>query len=200
MANYSEISLKPDQTYTSCYCEENVWHLCDKIDKSKLLAENQKAFVIFISNKNKAVPLWNQSSSKDQEGLVIWDYHVILIIKSDEDSTVFDLDTNLPYPCEFNCYSEGTFKSDENILEQFHRKFRVIHIKDYLSNFASDRRHMKDENGQWLKPPPNYPCIQTSDCTNNITDFISMEMGTGVGQVVCMSKFNEMFSRKSDTE
>ena len=60
MANYSEISVTSDQTYTSCYCEENVWNLCDKIDKSKLLAENQKAFVIFISNKNyvgtKSVP------------------------------------------------------------------------------------------------------------------------------------------------
>ena len=116
MTDFSEISQKSDQTYTSCYCEENIWHLCDKIKKTNRLTENQKAFVIFISNKNKTVPLWNQSSSQDQEGLVIWDYHVILIIRNDDGSTVFDLDTNLPYPCEFNCYTSGTFKSDENIL------------------------------------------------------------------------------------
>ena len=84
MAEYDEISLKSDQSYTSCYCEENVWKLCDKIRNTKnliYLQEEDKAFVVFISNENRTVPLWRQSASEEEEGLVIWDYHVILIIK-----------------------------------------------------------------------------------------------------------------------
>jgi len=200
MTLYTQISSKPNQIYTSCYCEENIWHLCDKIKKSNISTENQTPYVIFISNDNKTVPLWSQSSSKSEDGLVIWDYHVILIIKTDQGSTVFDLDTNLQYPCDYNSYSQDTFKSDDNILEQFHRKFRVIPFEDFLLNFASDRHHMKDENGQWLQPPPDYPCIQTPKSTNNINDFISMKPNSCPGEVVSLEKLNQIFSRDSDTE
>ena len=78
-----------------------------------------KCWVVFVSNKKRVVPLWRQKAGKDEEKLVIWDYHVILIIKTDERSTVFDLDTNLPYPCDFKSYTQETFKSDDDILEQF---------------------------------------------------------------------------------
>ena len=107
---------------------------------------------------------------------------------------MFDLDTNLPYPCDFKSYTHETFKSEDNILEQFHRKFRVIPFDDYLLNFASDREHMKDDNGQWLKPPPDYPCIQTQNCTNNIDNFISMNPNTGVGEIIPLKRLNDMFS------
>ena len=198
MTDYGDISSKREQIYTSCYCEENIWHLCDKIKKSNCLKENHKAYVIFISNENRAVPLWNQASSQSEEGLVIWDYHVILIIKTNTASEVYDLDTSLPYPCDFQSYTKATFKSDENILEQFHRKFRVIPFEDYLLNFASDRHHMKDDKGQWIKPPPEYPCIQTPNCRNNIDEFISMKLDKGVGKVVSLCKFNAMFSLNDD--
>ena len=198
MSDYGVISSKREQIYTSCYCEENIWHLCDKIKKSKCLKESHKAYVIFISNENRAVPLWNQASSESEEGLVIWDYHVILILKKNNASEVYDLDTSLPYPCDFQSYTKATFKSDENILEQFHRKFRVIPFEDYLLNFASDRHHMKDDKGQWIKPPPEYPCIQTPNCTNNIDEFISMKLNIGVGEVVSFRKFNDLFSLNND--
>ena len=37
MATYEELSAKVDQSYTSCYCEENIWKLCEKINKSDKL-------------------------------------------------------------------------------------------------------------------------------------------------------------------
>lgn len=86
MAEYEEISNKSVQDYTSCYCEENVWKLCEKICHSKNLApllEEESVFAIFISNDNKTVPLWCQLASQDQEGYVVWDYHVILVIKGE---------------------------------------------------------------------------------------------------------------------
>ena len=202
MADYDEISLKSDQNYTSCYCEENVWKLCDKIRNSKNLIrlhEEEKTFVVFISNDKRTVPLWHQSASKQEEGLVIWDYHVIFIVKNQLNSTVYDLDTSLPYPSDFDSYSKCTFKSDEDMKQQYHRKFRVIKSKDYLGNFASDRSHMKDKSGQWVKPPPTYPCIQISSSSNNIDLFISMDGNVGWGNVLSLTEFNDKFSYKRDT-
>ena len=55
MAVYEALSVKSEQTYTSCYCEENVWKLCEKIQSTMglngLLKEG-KAFAVFISNDN----------------------------------------------------------------------------------------------------------------------------------------------------
>jgi hypothetical protein len=42
------------------------------------------------------------------------------------------------------------------------RYFRVIPANEFLKEFASDRRHMKRPDGTWIKPPPNYPAIQTA--------------------------------------
>lgn len=41
----------------------------------------------------------------------------------------------------------------------FFRRFRVIKAREYLDNFSSDRKHMLDADGKWLKPPPEWPCI-----------------------------------------
>ena len=37
--------------------------------------------MVFVSNKKQVVPLWRQKAGKDEEKLVIWDYHVLLILR-----------------------------------------------------------------------------------------------------------------------
>ena len=55
-------------------------------------------------------------------------------------------------------------------------------ILQFLQKFASDRRHMKKSDGTWMKPPPNYPCISTTEATHNLDEFISMEQNSpGLG-------------------
>ena len=39
--------------------------------------------VVFVSNKKQVVPLWRQRAGKDEEKLVIWDYHAVLIYRPD---------------------------------------------------------------------------------------------------------------------
>ena len=46
--------------------------------------EVSKCWVVFVSNKKRVVPLWRQKAGRDEEKLVIWDYHVILIYKPDD--------------------------------------------------------------------------------------------------------------------
>ncbi|KAJ8273121.1 hypothetical protein GJAV_G00097680 [Gymnothorax javanicus] len=146
--------------YTSCYCEENVWKLCEYV-RTQNEGNLDHIYAVFISNERRMIPIWKQKSSHGDQP-VIWDYHVILLHQGPvAQSCIYDLDTTLPYPCQFNVYMNEAFRSEDFIKPAFRRKFRVVPADTYLKNFASDRSHMKDVNGAWRMPPPPYPCIET---------------------------------------
>uniref|UniRef100_A0A8D1FF94 Protein N-terminal glutamine amidohydrolase n=1 Tax=Sus scrofa TaxID=9823 RepID=A0A8D1FF94_PIG len=149
-AHYQPASPPRDAcVYNSCYCEENIWKLCEYI-KNHDQYPLEECYAVFISNERKM------------------DYHVVLLhVSSGGQSFIYDLDTVLPFPCPFDTYVEDAFKSDEDIHPQFRRKFRVIRADSYLKNFASDRSHMKDSSGNWREPPPSYPCIETGGISPN---------------------------------
>jgi len=184
--------------YTRYYCEENVWKSCEFVNKNASAGEIKKCFAVFISNLSRTVPLWCQKASTSTDGLVMWDYHVIFIYEN-EKSWVYDMDSRLPFPCEFSEYSSNTFKDEQSLKLNFQRSFRVIEAHTFLQQFASDRLHMKNANsGEWLKPPPSYPCIQTPESTNNLQDFISMDSKVGVGQVFNLENFNRRFTHSEN--
>ncbi|KAH9926113.1 N-terminal glutamine amidase-domain-containing protein [Fomitopsis serialis] len=123
--------LPHDSIYTSCYCEENVYLLA-KAFASKAEEDADwpwQVSVVFISNHGKTVALWNQ---KAREGVVVWDYHVILVLRSRdhmqsseqdpthredgerrtepaEDGWVYDFDTRLTVPSRWTDYVSNTF-------------------------------------------------------------------------------------------
>ncbi|XP_071594412.1 protein N-terminal glutamine amidohydrolase isoform X2 [Heliangelus exortis] len=153
---------RPACAYTGCYCEENVWKLCDYI-RSQGQYPLEEFYAVFISNDRRMIPLWKQKSGHGDQP-VVWDYHVILLhVSSGEQNFIYDLDTVLPFPCPFDMYSVEAFRSDDSLHPEFHRKIRMIRADLYLKTFASDRSHMKDANGKWQKPPPSYPCIETAE-------------------------------------
>ncbi|KAI8920910.1 N-terminal glutamine amidase-domain-containing protein [Powellomyces hirtus] len=74
---------------------------------------------------------------------------------------VYDFDTTLSFPCPFVTYVGASFKPS-----RLPRSFRVIPAHDYLSFFASDRRHMRVDAGavsdeSWIAPPPSAPAISS---------------------------------------
>ncbi|XP_062870296.1 protein N-terminal glutamine amidohydrolase [Trichomycterus rosablanca] len=181
--------------YTSCYCEENVWKLCEHV-KIKNPCPIDEIYAVFISNKNKTIPIWKQKSSRGSQP-VIWDYHVVLLhVNALGQSFIYDPDTTLPFPCPFDVYSSEAFQSDEFIKPAFRRQMRVIPADTYLKKFASDRSHMKNPNGTWRMPPPSYPCIKTTESKMNIDDFISMDSNVGCGKVYNLSDFVQHFKNK----
>ncbi|XP_056447442.1 protein N-terminal glutamine amidohydrolase [Gadus chalcogrammus] len=191
---YQSITSSRDScVYTSCYCEENVWKLCEFVNAQTpdLLRE---VYAVFISNERRTVPLWKQKSGPGNEP-VIWDYHVILLHKSSQwgQSFIYDLDSVLDCPCDLQLYAEQAFRSDKGLKPAFWRKVRVIPAKVFLKTFASDRSHMK-QAGVWQKPPPPYPCIQTPDSVMNLDDFISMNPRVGVGNVFSLPEFIQHFT------
>jgi len=182
-------------SYAACYCEENVYKICQSMSDSDSDSELTKCSVVFVSNKKRVVPLWRQKAGRDEEKLVIWDYHVILIYRPDDRTLVYDLDSELPFPTYFHKYVTETFRTDAILNPEYHRQFRVVPAKLFLHNFASDRRHMRKEDGSWLKPPPNYPPITSSQSSSphNLEEYISMEAETGLGDVLSLTEFVKKF-------
>uniref|UniRef100_A0A8D0E823 Protein N-terminal glutamine amidohydrolase n=1 Tax=Salvator merianae TaxID=96440 RepID=A0A8D0E823_SALMN len=187
---------RPACVYTSCYCEENIWKLCEYI-QSWNQYPLEEFYAVFISNERRMVPLWKQQAGCQGQP-VIWDYHVVLLhASSGNQNFIYDLDTVLPFPCPFDTYVEEAFKSDSIINPEFQRKIRLIRADVYLKTFASDRSHMKDASGNWLKPPPPYPCIETADFKMNLNDFISMNPDIGWGSVFPLPEFAQTFGSRN---
>lgn len=132
--------------------------------------------------------------------VVVWDYHVILVYTGDDSTLIYDLDSTLPFPASFGDYCQATFGSDAQLQDCYHRKLRVIPAQKYLDTFASDRRHMKSrlpdgKEGEWLQPPPIWPCIRTDAAVHNLDSFIDMTDGAGEGEVLDLDSFVSKLSR-----
>nr|XP_020477170.1 protein N-terminal glutamine amidohydrolase [Monopterus albus] len=184
--------------YTSCYCEENVWKLCDFV-RMERPAQLEHLFVVFISNENRTVPLWKQKSGLGDQP-VIWDYHVILMqVGVQPYSLAYDLDSELSFPCSLKLYATQALRSDRNIRPEYHRKLRVIPADSFLFNFASDRSHMKNPDGSWRMAPPPYPPIHTEESQMNLDDFISMDPAIGWGTIFSLDHFLQRYTRHSSS-
>uniref|UniRef100_A0A663DRR0 Protein N-terminal glutamine amidohydrolase n=1 Tax=Aquila chrysaetos chrysaetos TaxID=223781 RepID=A0A663DRR0_AQUCH len=70
MAYEAAVPPRPACAYTSCYCEENVWKLCDYI-RSQHQYPLEEFYAVFISNDRRMIPLWKQKSGHGDEP-VVW--------------------------------------------------------------------------------------------------------------------------------
>jgi protein N-terminal glutamine amidohydrolase len=163
---------REDMMYTSCYCEENIYHLC---------ATDKDFSAVFVSNPNKSVPFWNQRSSKD---VVVWDYHVIAVKRG----LVYDLDTKLAFPTTWKDYSTNSLRIDNTLPTQFQRYYRIVPGDVYLQNLSSDRSHMI-KDGKYQATPPVWPPIKMMP-DNNLSLFIEMNFNL-LGTVMTEAEFIE---------
>ncbi|XP_038904910.1 protein N-terminal glutamine amidohydrolase isoform X2 [Benincasa hispida] len=166
--------------HTPFYCEENVYFLCKKLCTNRMGdAREADLFVVFISNEKKQIPLWHQKTSKRADGLVLWDYHVICVQRKKEGEfpfLVWDLDSTLPLPLPLGSYVSQAIRPSFQISPEFQRLFRIIHAPILFRHFASDRRHMKDSNGNWMAKPPDYEAIVAEDGTiHNLNEYMEIK-------------------------
>ncbi len=158
--------------YCPCYCEENVWHLTQKPAFAKT-----ERIVALISNPEGACLFWNQRVCEKRDEPVIWDYHVILFVRNDE-WLVYDLNTALPFPTDADTYLRRTFRLDSTMPDILRPRFVLFEGDAYVEAFASDRSHMRDEQGQWLSPPPDWPVIGRENDEGFLT-FVEHHMRSG---------------------
>lgn len=204
-------------THTRFYCEENVYLLCKKLCAIGVAdPTGLDLFVVFISNGEKKVPLWYQKASTRIDGLVLWDYHVICIQSMSQRNgegnahpLVWDLDSSLPFPFPLNQYFAEAIRPLLSLNSRYSRLFRVVHAPTFLRFFASDRRHMKDSQGNWISLPPKYGPIvaedgtlnnlneynemRAADIVTNLEDFINGVYSSKYGAVVSEGMLEEFF-------
>ncbi|XP_055345722.1 protein N-terminal glutamine amidohydrolase-like isoform X2 [Paramacrobiotus metropolitanus] len=173
---------KVECVYTACYCEENVWKLCDQI-RQTFPQELEFCLVIFISNERRCISVWNQATAPSSWLPVLWDYHVVLLYcPPTATPLLFDLDSTLPFPCPLDRYLAEALRPgypSPDPHANLPKSLRLIPAAVFLTTFASDRSHML-ASGHYLAPPPAYPCIQSTVSRNNIQEFINMDSGYGI--------------------
>ena len=232
IAKINPIFCKAEECeYTSCYCEENIYKLCEKylrnsLTKEEIFSSDKKpeemskneenrdripeemsknvkndknpsktleqslGFAVFITNPVQRTYLRYQKSGKpNKHGLVIWDYHVIFLNKLENNTVwVYDLDSSLPFPCEFNEYFNKALgfqmKGKPNTY------FRVCESRVFIEEFSSDRSHMI-KNGEYLSKPPDWECIGKG---NNLLKYLDLK-DESFGKVMNEKEFYEFFSK-----
>jgi hypothetical protein len=140
--------------YWPRYCEENIWHACGEVPSCI-----DEAHVAFVSNPARAVAMWRQRSASSTEEPVIWDYHVILLMRREKAWQVLDSDSTLKTPAPVELYMDASFRPMPERLARHRPRFRILPAADYRRELRSDRSHMRAPDGSWLSPPPPGPCI-----------------------------------------
>lgn len=161
--------------YCAYFCEENIWHLCTDERVGVPLEERR---VVFISNPRGRVAMRKQRAGESRAGLVLWDYHVVLLARG----KVWDLDSTLGYPVPLDQWVEDSFFP---LVRGYEPRFRVIDAPTYLANFSSDRSHMMGSDGAPLKPLPPWPRIGEG---MTLPRFIDLE-SPFVGEVLDLDAF-----------
>lgn len=140
-------------SYTANYCEENIWLLCQHPE-----LEDAWKRVLFISSLSRNSPLHYQKSAQG-DAPVWWDYHVMLLTSTGTKHYIYDFDSTLPFPSDAAHFLRSTFQHLTVMKPDDQPLFKIIEADDYISDFHSDRSHMKDQQGNWIFEPPTWPLI-----------------------------------------
>ncbi len=149
---------RSDFIYTALFCEENIWHLADSLIRQGV--NHSDLNVVFISNKKQQVAIFDQQSASNILP-VIWDYHVVLLRKTEAGYFIYDFDTKAELGIAVKQYIELSFPHNKNIPAPYQAQFRLIDSHTYINQFSSDRSHMLGI----IKTDkfPAYPTIQVKE-------------------------------------
>ncbi len=121
----------------------------------------------------------NQRVMSDPSIPILWDYHVILLLRS-ETNQILDFDTILPFGVPVDTYFMHSFLDNRLLAAAETPLFRVIPASEFVVSFSSDRGHMK-VGEDWIAPPPDWPLIGQS--VSNLSSFIDMK-NNDIGEVL----------------
>ena len=103
-----------------------------------------------------------------------------------EETLVWDLDCALGFGVPFDSWATKSLRPSVSKRASYAQSFRVASAADFLTGFASDRSHMRRDDGAFAMPPPQQPCIvASSGATHTLPtwwDMTHAEPGYGVVQ------------------
>lgn len=157
--------------YQSCYCEENIWHLCQR-------PEFLNSDVIIMASRGGFFPILHQRGAETPQTPLLWDYHVVLLWRDERgDHYVLDFDTSMSFCTPAEWYFRQALLDERLLVPEFIPLFRVMPAGEYAASLLSDRRHMKTKDG-WLAEPPKWPPIsKTRSNLKKFTDMSDHEYG-----------------------
>ncbi len=176
---------RTEARYTSFYCEENIWHLCQH---PRVVGEDRH--VLWMTNAQRRCAFRSQRSAKSNGEIVLWDYHVVLLTRA-ATWLVWDLDSVLAFPVPLGDYLDATFGPTGATPHPLACRFRVIPGDTYIAHFSSDRSHMRWGDGSWIAPPPDWPAIdrETPVLFDELLDVTSSVLGEVVTQQGLEARF-----------
>lgn len=172
--------------YWPYYCEENIWHLCHDAR-----AQADARWVSFVSNAEQRVAMWRQRAALSDDEPVVWDYHVVLLVRHEAMWWIWDLDSTMGPRIEARAWLQGTFQPVVTPAE-LHPRFRLVEAEAFRRRFASDRRHMRRPGGLYQAPPPPWPTIGDG---HNLERFIDMTDADFMGEIVGLQELRRRVER-----
>jgi protein N-terminal glutamine amidohydrolase len=109
---------------------------------------------VFITNEERTVPTFAQRAGDP----VVWDYHVVVFAHAAHGWRALDLDTTLGFDLPVETWLTGSFGPVPQ-RENLQPRFRVVDAEELAATFASDRSHMRSEDGAPTRPFPPWPPI-----------------------------------------
>lgn len=176
--------------YTACFCEENIWWLC-QAERFSAASSN----VVFISNPSRCCALYAQKAAADTNAPVFWDYHVVLLVEDAGRREVWDLDCVAGTPLPAHVWLDATFEPAKHLPAVVQPLFRLVPASVFVANFSSDRSHMRNQKGEPQMPFPSWPSIVQG--TSNLFRFVDME-NPFLGEVFQLPEVKQRWSPQRD--
>ena len=152
--------------YAAFYCEENVWWLAQDPRFAALARD-----VVLVTNAQRSVAVFAQRAGPGPDRGVVWDYHVVLVVRRPAGAEIWDLDCALGAPVPAATWLDASFA--RAVPRQLEPRFRVVRGDDFVATLSSDRSHMVRSDGRWRVPPPPWPC--PSHGPHNLDRFLDLD-------------------------
>ena len=176
--------------YTARFCEENIWHLGKRLAAQGIAVANMTAVV--LSNTDCTIALLQQRAAPAGQ-MMVWDYHVILLLVENNEEWILHFDTRLPFVTPRDEYARHSFIPPAHLKVAGQPQLRLIPMEEYLARFSSDRSHMRDASGKPLVPFPAAPIIQPSDAAQAITLMQYIDMAARLPSTSCVVHYATWF-------
>lgn len=171
------LDVVTEPRYTPFYCEENVWWLAQDPRVADRVRE-----VVFVTNAQRSVAVFAQRAGRGPRAGIVWDYHVVLVVRGAGEAEVWDLDCVHGAPLPGRVWLDASFVT--TVPEELQPRFRVVPADELVATFSSDRAHMRLRDGRYRQPPPPWPAIVRGP--SNLDRFLDVD-DAFVGEVLDLS-------------
>ena len=130
--------------------------------------------------------MWHQRAARGPKAALFWDYHVVVLAEAPWE--IWDLDSTLGCPVAAAEYLRRSFR--RGLPPELAPIFRLVRGAELVKTFASDRSHMRHQNGSYERPPPQWPPVSAAERGSNLSRFTDMT-APFLGEILSLEELGE---------